>query len=255
VSVGADAPQREVRLEGGDNFRDLGGYPVPPRGRVRWRQLFRSGSLHRLSPADVALLRDELGVRLVVDLRSRWEHEAAPGVLGAAGVEVVEAPLRVADRDAAEAALSAGDLAAYYAQLLTDSTAIVADVVARIADADGAAVVHCAAGKDRTGVVAAVLLGTLGVPDEHVVADYALTESTRAVTLRRLGATAAYRERMAALPEAALRAHPETMHELLARLRAQHGSVDGYLRAAGLDPSVPARLRERLVEPLAEQEV
>lgn len=240
--------RRDVRLEGADNFRDLGGYPVPPDGHVRWQRLYRSASLHQLSSRDVALLRDRLDVGVVVDLRSRWELAAAPGVLGAHGVDIVQAPVRIHDRSRGERLLRSGELAGYYALLLEDAAPTMVEIVRRIAANSRATIVHCAAGKDRTGVVAATLLGVLGVPDEHIVADYAMTEQHRDRALRRLRGTSAYAERMRSLPDEALRAQPETMREVLEQLRADHGSMDGYLRAAGAHPDVLDELRAQLVE-------
>ena len=110
----------------------------------------------------------------------------------------------------------------------------IARVVTLLAEADAPAVFHCAAGKDRTGVISAIVLGLLGVPDEVIVADYAATRENLDAIVDRLNALEGYRTMLAALPPDTMHANPETIVEFLERLRARFGSVEDYAQASGV---------------------
>ena len=121
-------------------------------------------------------------------------------------------------------------------------------VVTILADAKGGVVYHCAAGKDRTGVISAILLSALRVPDELIVADYALTQQNLDAIIERLQASQGYKTMFEALPPDTLHAEPETMVSLLARLREQYGDMAGYARDIGISTQAIKRLRARLLE-------
>ncbi|MFI0355505.1 tyrosine-protein phosphatase [Actinomadura sp. 9N407] len=242
--------RREIVLDGCVNFRDLGGY-IAEGGQVRWRRLFRSDALHELTGPDVAALRD-LGLSTVIDLRSDFErsHDGG-GPHPLAGIaDIIEAP--VIDRHngvvMGDTSLS---LAQRYARIMESSGTALADTVRAIAAAPGAAVFHCAAGKDRTGMVSAVVLGVLGVADEDVIADYALTGRNLARIEARLAGNAAYGRTAAYVPRDVMTADAATMGELIADLRARHGGMAGLLDSLGAGPDVLARLRAALIEPVA----
>jgi protein-tyrosine phosphatase len=109
-------------------------------------------------------------------------------------------------------------------------------------------VYHCAAGKDRTGVISAVLLGLLGVRDEVIVADYAATQENLDSIIDRLMDTEGYQEIFDALPPDTLHAEPETMLSLLAKVRENYGSMSDYARAIGVSDETLAHLQSRLLE-------
>lgn len=243
--------ERRIQLEGCYNFRDLGGYPTDDGRRVRWRQLFRSDALHHLSPRDVERFTRELGIRHVVDLRSSAELDAeGRGPLAAGSARFHHLPLFDEEipedqrRPAADL-----ELAERYFLMAEFARAVVAKVIVTLAAADAPAVYHCAAGKDRTGVVSAILLGLLGVRDEIIVADYAASQDNLDAVIERLLATRSYQDMLRTLPEDTLHARPETMSSLLGRLRERYGSVEGYATESGVPESSLARLRERLLEP------
>jgi protein-tyrosine phosphatase len=123
----------------------------------------------------------------------------------------------------------------------------IARVITTLAETDTPAVYHCAAGKDRTGVVSAVLLSLLGVDDQVIIADYAMTQENLDQIIERLLATEGYQQMLAALPPDTLHAEPETMRALLAQIQGRYGSVHGYARAAGVADTTIERLRDRLV--------
>src|SRR5262249_27652041 len=240
---------RLIDLEGCLNFRDLGGYPAADGRTVRWRRGFRSDALHLLTRRDVGRIRDELGVRDVIDLRSSAEvRSEGQGPLVEHAVRFHHVPLfdaevRSEDRERA-AQITLADRYMFLAELAGDR---IARVVGLLADADAPAVYHCAAGKDRTGVISALLLGLLGVPDDVIVADYVATRDTLDAIIDRLNALEGYRTMLASLPPDTLHANPETMIEFLERLRARHGSVEAYALRAGVPADAVARLRERLL--------
>lgn len=242
---------RLIDLEGCLNFRDLGGYPTEDGRRVRWRHVFRSDALHMLTAADVACLRDELRLSDVVDLRSSAERRSDPRrPLEEIPIRSHHAPLFDGDSQSSERRTEAEmvTLADRYVGLAEFAKPAIGRVVTLIAESAGPCVYHCAAGKDRTGVISAVLLGILGVRDEVIVADYAATRENLDAIVERLLSTEGYQTMLAALPPDTMHAEPATMIEMLARLRERYGSVCGYARAAGVSEGTLERLAVRLLE-------
>jgi protein-tyrosine phosphatase len=243
--------------DGAVNFRDLGGLPTTDGGRVRHRLLYRSETPQLWTAAGVEELVRGRSLRLVVDLRFATEAEReGRGLLGRSGVAYVNAPVVGAAGEDVDEALphgSGGLLTQTYIGYLTTSPQVFPEVFRLLDAADGLpALLHCAAGKDRTGVTVALLLSTLGVPDEVVVADYATTEANMGAVLDRLRTLPTYAPGIAPLGEDdRQRADPETMVRVLGWLRAEHGSAAGFLQQHGLGPAVIERLRNRLVEPAA----
>lgn len=177
--------ERLVVLDGSPNFRDIGGYVGAGGRRVRWGRVYRSGSLARLTVADLDAVAS-LGIGSVFDLRAETEARSAPDPdLGARRVHlpVIEGVL---DVDALTAAVRTGDLTAIPPDLLVRGTAqiatefraqwsrLLADIVARPGTVS---LIHCTGGKDRTGWASAVVLGALGVARDTVMADYLLTNA------------------------------------------------------------------------------
>ncbi len=240
--------QRLIKLEGCLNFRDLGGYPTRDGRTVRWRQLFRSDALHELTPGDVALLRDDLGIRDVVDLRSTAELQSdGQGLLGTEAIRFHHLPLFESEATIHAARVKARSLAEQYLLLVEFAKDQIARVIAALASATGPAVYHCAAGKDRTGVISAVLLGLLGVTDDIIVVDYVATRQNLDAIIDRLMASKGYRTTLSMLPPETLHAEPETMIDLLERIRAQYGSVREYALYAGVAEHSIESLEGRLL--------
>lgn len=248
--MGFPVVQRLIDLEGCFNFRDLGGYPAADGRTVRWRRLFRSDGLHHLTPDDVGRITGELFIGHVLDLRSTGELRAeGRGRLADAPLRFHHLPLFDGeipeDQRRAAGEISLADryfLMAEYAR------APIARVIATIAGSRAPVVYHCAAGKDRTGVVSAILLGLLGVRDEIIVADYAATQENLDSIVERLLSASGYEEMLATLPADTLHARPETMVDLLASLRKKYGSVEGYARDIGVTQESVQHLRDRLLD-------
>lgn len=251
---------RRVPLQGSANFRDIGGYPTAAGGRVRRGVVFRSGSLDELSEDDVPVLRS-LGVCAVADLRREPERaEVTPSWFEASGIAVTQLPIgtRVAHLKSIAERMIAGEIADFgtedmvgiYTTLLTHYSAEFGAVARLIASSDGATVVHCTAGKDRTGVAVALLLSFLGVDDATVAEDYALSQQHYSMPLLkelevRFAELDADLDRVRAFFEA----QPAAMLGLLADLRARFGGAAAYLAGpAGVSPQELARLRERLLD-------
>jgi protein-tyrosine phosphatase len=240
--------ERLIDLDGCHNFRDLGGYPARGGKRVRWRTLFRSDGLHLLSDADVARLQDEIGLGHIVDLRSSGERQIdGVGPLGDAPVQHHHVPLfdgEMPERREIEPMT----LADRYFLMAEFAKEPIARVLTTLAGASKPAVYHCAAGKDRTGVISAVLLGLLGVRDEVIVADYAATQQNLDAIIERLMSSEGYQDMLSALPEDTLHAEPGTMISLLERVRERYGSMREYVLSIGVAEGDVSRIEERLLE-------
>lgn len=246
--------ERSIQLEGCLNFRDLGGYPTAGGQRLAWRRIYRSDGLHQLSGRDVAHLRDDLGLTDLIDLRSSAELRLdGRGPLEKEPIAFHHVPLFDGDRPATldpkvQKLMEEMSLADRYFGLAEMAKQPIARVVRLIADAEGGAVYHCAAGKDRTGVISAILLSVLGVSHDLIVADYALSQQNLDAIVERLTASAGYKEMFEHLPPDTLHAEPETMVSLLAKFDEAYGSVAGYLESAGVGPEVVERLRGNVLE-------
>jgi protein-tyrosine phosphatase len=218
---------------------------------VRSGRLFRSDSLASVSDADVRYIVDTLALRTAVDLRAGHEVDDHPHrPLVDAGVAVHHRPIvDETRRRPDDAAVVDGRLDEIYALMLERFGDRFAAVVELVADADGHPVVFfCAGGKDRTGLVAALVLGALGVAEAEIAADYALTAENLPRLLERNRARAAARGVDPEVTEhELLLAEEATMLTVLARLCAEHGSVQGYLEQHGLAPQAVGALRAGLL--------
>jgi protein-tyrosine phosphatase len=238
---------RRITLPGTVNLRDVGGYPVAGErkaGTVRWGTLLRSDALHRLDDSGRAAL-SAFGLRTVVDLRTDEEVTAAPSALDDAGVRTWHVPVF----DAAAIGGLPPELAAVYRYMIDECGAAIAAAIGHLCE-DGAlpGLVHCTAGKDRTGLVVALVLEVVGVPDEVIAADYALsdayldTSTAKAISrIRAIGGIGRW------LDLGALGASPQVMHDALARVRSRSGSVREYLIGNGLNARDLGNLRAALV--------
>jgi protein-tyrosine phosphatase len=213
--------------------------------------VYRSDALHLLTEADVARLHDELAISDVIDLRSTLERRADPQrPLEQRSVRVHHTPLFDGDTKGSSARAEAElvTLADRYVAMAEFARGPIARVVMTIAESEGPCVFHCAAGKDRTGVISAILLGAVGVRDDIIVADYAATQQNLDAIVERLMSTEGYQTMLSALPPDTMHAEPETMITLLGRLRERYGSVRGYALESGVREETLRRLEDRLLE-------
>jgi protein-tyrosine phosphatase len=240
---------RRLAWEGLLNARDLGGYPTADGRQTRWGAVVRSDSLAALTPAGRQALLD-YRVRSMVDLRLPAEVARRPNPFAEPDAHGV-AYVNVSFLDPATPPPEDEDvrLADDYKGMLDRFREPVAAVMAAIANApEGGVLVHCAAGKDRTGLIAALLLGLVGVAPETIAADYALTaECLRPRNEAWLEDGPGDREERVALL-ARFAPTAEVMLEVLDHLHKRYGGVEPYLLEAGVSPADLARLRERLVD-------
>src|SRR4051794_27718287 len=261
VPSGVVAAERLVKLEGTLNFRDLGGYIAEDGRRVRWGRLFRSDGLHGLTDADHELLA-AIGLRTIYDLRWPSERERQPSRLPAGGVVVHHLAVGEDPQgdDLIEQVFAGGieeipmeQLAEIYDQLLDQGAGTFATLLTHLCDRDALpAVFHCSAGKDRTGLSAALLLRLLGVPEDVVLDDYELSTTYR--TEHRVAALRPRFEQAGLDIErfrAYLSAPRPVLAAALARVESGYGGVEEYLRRGGMKPGTTSLLRELLLEDFA----
>jgi protein-tyrosine phosphatase len=178
----SDSPPRHLNLAGASNFRDLGGYPGRDGRTVRWRQIFRSNHLGHLTEADIEVLRP-LGLKSAFDFRGSEERiEALCGLKEIAVHSLPVEPTVVAAlraRRAAGVALSPADaqevMRESYRNYVQENTARYRALFQHLLEDRAPLVIHCTAGKDRTGFACALILQALGVPQDVISEDYLLT--------------------------------------------------------------------------------
>jgi protein-tyrosine phosphatase len=242
---------RVLALQGVTNFRDLGGYVTADGRRVRHGLVFRSAALRSLTAADIEQLAG-LPLRTVADLRGTREItiQPSPAIPGCENLPmIIEPRIGASLRDLLQRQQATGEdviaiLAQAYATYVTEHLPVYRRLFDLILDAERLPLVfHCTAGKDRTGVGAALLLTALGVPEEDVIADYRATDR--------------FWDRNHALPEGTSKAvadaflgtHTQVMLDTLAHAAAPFGSRDAlFEQGLGLDAARLAALRERLLD-------
>ena len=246
--------QRWLPIEGCVNFRDLGGYRNSQGQTVRWRRLFRSDALQDMTPSDAVYAMEELGIRLVVDLRNPDEAERdGRGPLPGLGATYTHHPLLL---ERGFPPFTGGDvverLSSTYQWLIHNSGPRVADAVNAIAasvhpepvEGGSAVVFHCSAGKDRTGLLAAMVLEVLGVDAETIRADYLLTNEAVEGILRRIKAM----QPDASPTTQSLAAQPLAFQVFQDTLRGEYAGAKAYLQRHGVTDETLERLRSSLLE-------
>ena len=247
------------------NFRDFGGYEAVGGGHVARKRLWRSAHFAEASDQDVAGL-DALGVRFIVDLRRPEERAREPNRWPGEGTRTISNDEGRADglpphlmallQDNLSARVVADYMLSIYREFAFEPRHIelYRAWFAELARAEGAGVIHCAAGKDRTGVGCALTLHVLGVGEEAIFADYELTNAVLDLDARLPRIKERMEERLGRVLDAdALRpmlgVNPDYLRAALASIVEQAGSIDKYLETTlGVGPRERAALREKLVE-------
>jgi protein-tyrosine phosphatase len=255
--------RRHLQLEGAPNFRDLGGYATEDGHHVRWGLLFRSGDLSELSGADLERMR-ALGLRLVCDFRGADERAAAPDRLPTVDPPAV-AELEISDPSFSAKGLresiASGDASLDLRAVLIEANRLFATRFApqyaamfdRITRPENLpALLHCTAGKDRTGFASALVLRALGVPMETALEDFLLTNHYTAAKIERTLLVIRFASLLRADPERirpALGVEPAYLEAAFGEIAAGWGSFDAYRRdALGLDDARLAAFRALALE-------
>jgi protein-tyrosine phosphatase len=270
-----------IELDGVVNMRDLGGMVTADGDTVRPRRLLRSDNLQDLTPGSVDALVNRYGVSDVVDLRTDVEVaregdgplRALPGIrhhhhtlyredTNESGIPAAERALpwetderrdaaaaRAAERGEGHSPSHDQFWSEHYLSYLASRPDSVVAALHAIATSDGAAIVHCAAGKDRTGTVVGLALKVVGVPDDLVVADYAASAERVAAIMDRLRAKQAYAANLQDKTVAQQSPTTDTMRLLLATLDERYGGPLGWLDAQGWTSADTERLRRKLLHP------
>lgn len=265
------ATSRWIELYGADNVRDVGGLPTGDGRRVRPGRLIRSDSLQDLTAADVRHLVDDLRVRAVADLRTGVEVAGeGPGPMSREPLVRIEhlslfpepEDVQVSDSDDGPVVLPwqqreqtltdderRRGVSGVYLRYLDDRADSVLAALRLVAGTDGATIVHCAAGKDRTGVVVALALAEVGVTREAIVEDYALSAERVHAIIARLVSRRTYATDL--VKDESIDKHkpkPATMDRLFQALDEHHGGAAAWLRAHGWTEQDAAALRRKLLD-------
>ncbi len=254
-----------IELQGAVNVRDLGGLPTEDGRETVDARLLRGDNLQELSPADVGRLVRDIGLTTVVDLRSSAElaSEGPAPLDGVAGVRHAHHPVlpergsatdAAADalltRDTQDRSLYPGDpVCGHYLGYLEDRPDQVVAALRSVAHSAGAALVHCAAGKDRTGVLVALALRAAGVRPEAVIADYAATGERIGAVLDRLRRSRTYADDLNSKPAESHQPRPQTMTAFLEQMDTRYGGVTRWLAVHGFGDADLRLLRAKLRDP------
>jgi protein-tyrosine phosphatase len=250
-----DHPDRLVQMEQVHNFRDLGGYPTASGATTKWRTLFRADGLHRLRAESDIEIVESLGLKSVIDLRTKREQREQ-GIFPLEDIEVDFHHVSIVDatwsdsKETPQIEDPVEFLVWGYRDLLEIGSEKFALAMKILSDQENVpAVFHCAAGKDRTGVLAALILSTVGVSDDIICADYGLTQRSIEKTIS--WAKLHYPEmatRWTEINPVYLAAEPQAMQVILNDLVSAHGSVINYVRSLGVSESEIQSLSALLLE-------
>jgi protein-tyrosine phosphatase len=238
------------------NFRDLGGYRTSDGRRTRWGRIFRADALHALTASDRSIF-EALNLRVIYDLRSDLERAQRPNAVPPPfGLRSVALPL-ISSQQADLASIVAqvddgeGFLLHVYRGMVARSARVFGELLNGVAGDDGLpAVFHCAAGKDRTGMTAAILLSVLGVHEDDVLDDYELTSRHRSEERRREILLTLQEVGMSPDIAAGLLRTPRwVMATVLGEIRSTYGGIEDYLTGpAGMTEAAVEGLRRQLLD-------
>ncbi len=241
----------ELRIDGLVNVRDLGGLRAADGRVVRSRQVIRSDNPKALTDQGQQDLSEVVAPALVLDLRIQVEvHREGYAILHDP-VRILNLPM-LPQSGVNQEQIDAGaadNLVEDYLRQIEANAPSITEALRLIADpANRPVVVHCTAGKDRTGIVVAMLLGILGVPDETIVDDYHATTPNMAPILERIRAAQVFQDNgLAQAPDWIFESEPETMRGFLVALHERYGDAEGWARAKGLSDDEIARLRSTML--------
>ncbi len=248
----SDTFARRIVLEGAVNFRDLGGYATHGGAtETRWRRLFRADGLGELTEGDFEILRD-IGIKTVIDLRAPYELERGQFDVTAHPVVYHHFPFIDSIPDPEEFDRRPDLLEGQYLEMLDHAGEQIRAALEVLGGPDALpAVFHCTAGKDRTGLLSALLLSLLGVPEDTVVEDYALSQEAMGRLKEKIIAKYPDSAEMLNSIQGVFSAEPAKMRTLLSYLHEHYGSVERYVADIGVEQTTVSALSAGLLEPVA----
>ena len=246
---------RQIVFDSILNFRDLGGYRTHSGRKTAWRRIFRSGELHRMTERDVRRLKEEIRLSTVIDLRSPpLAEQLGIGPITEVGVKFYSVPLSIITDDdnwtiqeIYRDFTNSGEVYLYrirnkeYGKRLVEALEIIAK------PENYPLVFHCYAGKDRSGILAAILLNVLGILDEDIINDYTLSAPYMDEFIKRWDDDPITADINKNLPPYQLEAAPESMAFFLSMLKREYGSAKEYIENHGADRSLWNRLERALL--------
>ena len=242
---------RFVPLEGILNFRDLGGYPTQNGGRVKTGRLFRSGEYQHATPDDLSHIKDTLAVSAVVDLRSPHEIEQnGYGLFESSEFSLHNVPFTGTAEEGRKARELVSNMGELYLSIMDHQR--FAPALARALELVSEAgqrptLINCTAGKDRTGILAGVILGLLDVSREDIISDYSLSAPSAILLKERIDADPVRAARFNR-PDWIFSAVPESMALMLDTIDGQHGSIASFVLAHGVSEATISQLQNALLE-------
>ena len=223
------------------NIRELGGYPCIPHGSTKWHAFLRADDLNRLDSEGIDFLKD-YGVTTVIDLRSREELDKSPDPFAeVSGTDYFNIPLvsgSLADITKADD-IDSGFMNIFYLTIMQNEKEALRSVMQTVADAEpGCILFHCTAGKDRTGIIAALILGLAGVSDADIVSNYEATYNY----IRRNPEMQRHKK---TIPEEFIYSKAEYIETVLSYIYESYGSIYSYLLSSGLSEETLEKVTER----------
>ena len=248
---------RQINFEGVRNFRDLGGYHTKTGHTIAWQRLFRSGELRHMTKGDLFRLKEEIKLHTVIDLRNSAYDPLGIGSLNELNVKYYKIPLDIFSTSSSNeyetemklfwSLSNSGEVYSYRIRQPEFGHSVV-EALQIIAEPDNLPLVfHCNAGKDRSGVLAAIILGALGVADEDIIQDYTLTQLYMDEFIERWNADPQTADVNRKLPSYQLKASAESMVVFLSTLKREYGSARGYLEIQSAEKSLFRRLEKALL--------
>jgi protein-tyrosine phosphatase len=249
----AEKYSRQIVFESISNFRDLGGYSTRKGDTVAWRRLFRSGDLRHMTQGDFKKLKEKIRLATVIDLRSAREIERQGiGLLSEAAIRYHSVPFIAGANLAEDERLfrQCRNMGEFYLHIVRHKdfgSQIVAALEVIAEPKNQPLIFHCAIGKDRTGILAAILLSVLGVADEDIISDYSLSAPYIEALRKQINSDPKMEKVANPLPGYFWEATPDSMALFLTTLRKEYGSISGYLESVDMEPSLIERLEKALL--------
>lgn len=247
---------RHIIFENIPNFRDIGGYRTRDGRTMAWRRVFRSGDPREMTTNDAKRIKEKLGISAVLDLRNHTEFEQTWEVelLQEIGVRYYNVPYRPGDASYYQKEMemyttcsNMGEVYLYWTRDKAFGKRVVESLEIIATANNHPLVFHCGVGKDRTGILAAMVLAVVGVSNKDIISDYTLTNPYMEEIRNRVSNDPGAPAEIKNLPDFVWRAVPESMMLLLDVLHRENGTIEKYLTTNGARPSLFHRIRKALL--------